>query len=198
MEVEPDVAVLVAEARARAIDPSAAHAAAAGIASAVDELIDRAGAAVRRHSTSALLVTPSYEWVDGDRQFVGFDAVRSSTIEIVDSGAIGDVYAGLASVRATAGNLRWVVDRDNPAHAEARRAAAADARERAAAYAGALGVALGAVLEVREPETKGKGGPVPEARAFAMAADAGGPEAVEVSAPTLTVTAEVEVTFAIA
>ena len=198
VEVEPDAAVLVAEARARAIDPSAAHAAAAGIASAVDELLDRAGTAVRRRSTSALLVTPSYEWRDNARQFVGFDAVRSSTIEIVDSGSIGDIFAGLASVRANAGNLRWVIDRDNPAHAEARRLAATDARGRAASYAEALGVGLGPVQEVREPETKSPGGPQPEGRMYAMAADAGGGgDSMEVSAPTLTVASEVEVTFSI-
>jgi uncharacterized protein YggE len=197
VEVEPDAAVLVAEARARAIDPSAAHAAANGIASAVDELLDRAGTAVRRRSTSALLVTPSYVWRDNARQFVGFDAVRSSTIEIVDSGSIGDIFAGLASVRANAGSLRWLVDRDNRAHGEARRAAATDARERAASYAEALGVGLGPVLEIREPETRDHGGPHPEGRMYAMAADAGGGDSMEVTAPTLTVTAEVEVTFSI-
>lgn len=196
VEVEPDAAVLVAEARARAIDPSAAHAAAAGIAAAVDELLDRAGAAVRRRSTSALLVTPTYEWRDNGRQFVGFDAVRSSAIEIVDSTSIGDIFAGLATVRANVGHLRWIIDRDNAAHVEARRAAATDARDRATAYAEALGVVLGPVQEIREPETKAPG--PTEARMYAMSADAGGSsDSMEVSAPTLTVVAEVEVTFSI-
>jgi uncharacterized protein YggE len=197
VEVEPDAAVLVAEARARAIDPSAAHAAAAGIASAVDELLDRAGAAVRRRSTSALLVMPTYEWREGGRQFAGFDAVRSSAIEIVDSTAIGDIFAGLATVRANVGNLRWIIDHDNAAHVEARRAAAVDARDRATSYAEALGVTLGPLQEIREPETKSPGSGQPEARMYAMAADAGGGDAMEVAAPTLTVTAEVEVTFSV-
>lgn len=197
VEIEPDAGVLVAEARGRAIDPSAAHAAAAGIAAAMDELLDRAGATVRRRSTSALLVTPTYEWRDNGRQFVGFDAVRSSTIEIVDSGAIGDIFAGLATARANIGTLRWVVDRENPVHGDARRAAAVDARERAASYAEALGVTLGPVLEIREPETKSPASLQPEARMYAMAADAGGGDSMEVVAPTLTVAAEVEVTFAV-
>lgn len=197
VEVQPDAAALVAEARARANDPSAAQAAAAGIAAAVDELLDRAGGAIRRRSTSALLVTPSHEWRDGIRQFVGFDAVRATTIEIVDPGTIGDVFAGLASARAATGSLRWIVDRTNPAHGEARRAAAVDARERAADYADALGVALGPVLEIREPDTADPDRPAPRAL-LAAEAMGGGPDAMEVTAPVLTVTAEVDVTFSLA
>ena len=52
--------------------------------------------------------------------------------------------------------------------------------------------------EIREPETKSPGGPQPEGRMYAMAADAGGGgDSMEVSAPTLTVASEVEVTFSI-
>ena len=195
LEVQPDAARLRIDARARANDSSAAHTQAAIIAAAVDALLERHTEAIRRRSTSGLLVTPVHEWTDKGRQFAGWDAVRSSTVEVVDAAAIGPLFAGLADADAVTGDLEWVVDDDNAAHGEARRAAAKDALDRAAAYTGALGVQLGPVIDIREPATKGQhDGDHP--RAMALAAR-GGMEsnAMAVEAPQLHVSAEVDVTF---
>lgn len=193
IEVEPDAARLRVEARARATDAAVAHQRASAIAAATDATFDRHGAAIRRRSTSGLVVAPSYEWRDRGRHFVGWDAARTATIEVTDPSAIGDLFAGLADAGAVAGSLQWVVDPDNAGHAEARRAAAADARARASAYTEALDVSLGPVMEIREPETESgsDGGPIHH---LAMAA-AESSDAMTVEAPQLRVDAEVDVTF---
>lgn len=195
VEVAPDAARLVLVARARAADAPSAHAAASAIAAAVDALLAGQQDALRRKSTTGLLVSPAHEWRDGGQHFVGWDAVRSTTIEVVDVEAIGALFAGCAEAGAQAGSVQWLVDPGNPGHGEARRAAAVDARERARAYVEALGVGLGPVLDVREPDTK-QPSLMAESRAYAMSADgAMGGGAMEIEAPQLHVEAAVDVTF---
>jgi uncharacterized protein len=199
LEAQPDAGRLRIDARTRAKDPPKAHLDVATIAAAVDAVLDAHAAAVRRRSTSGLLVTPAYEWTDKGQQSVGWDGSRIVTVEVTDPAAIGEIFAGVAEAGASAGGLQWVLDPGNPAHAEARTAAAVDARSRAEAYAAALGVTLGPVLEVREPATypPGGGGFSPQPIAFARAAGGGAEATVAVEAPDLQVTAEVDVTFAL-
>ena len=199
LEARPDAARLRIDARARAKDSAKAHLDVATIAAAVDAVLDANAAAVRKRSTSGLLVTPAYEWTDKGQRSVGWEGSRSVTVEITDPAAIGEVFAGAADAGASAGGLQWVLDPGNPAHAEARAAAAVDARLRAEAYAAALDVTLGPVLEVREPATYPPGGGgAAQPMAFARAAEGGGAEAtLTVEAPDLRVTAEVDVTFAL-
>lgn len=193
VEVAPDAARLVVTARGRAGTSADAHATAAAIATAVDALLVDHADAIRRRSTSGLLVSPAHEYRDGSRHFVGWDAQRSTTVEVVDVEAIGPLFAGFADAGAIAGSVEWVVDPENPGHAEARRAAAVDARARATAYAEALGVAVGPVLEVREPATKEPGRPEP--RMYAMAAESMADGGMAVEAPQLRVEASVDVSF---
>ena len=199
LEAQPDAARLRIEARARAKDSSSTHRDVAAIATKVDAVLDGQAAAVRRRSTSGLLVTPAYEWTDKGQRSVGWDGTRTTTVEITDPAAIGPIFAGIAEAGAIAGGLQWLLDPANPAHAEARTAAAVDARARAEAYAAALGVTLGPVVEIREPATYPPGGGgggygAPQAM-FARAAGAGAPAEVAVEAPDLQVIAEVDVTF---
>lgn len=202
LEAQPDAASLRIEARSRAKDSASAHRDVAATAAAVDAVLDRHAAAIRKRSTSALLVSPAYEWTDTGQRSVGWDGVRTVTVELTDAGVIGAVFAGVADAGGIAGGLQWLLDPANPAHAAARTAAAVDARSRAEAYAAALGVALGPVLEIREPATyppggaDGFGGGAPPSRAmFAK----GGAQAQEVAvdAPELWVVAEVDVTFSV-
>jgi uncharacterized protein YggE len=193
VEVAPDAARLAVSARGRAGTSAEAHAAASAIATAVDALLVDHADSIRRRSTSGLVVSPAHEWRDGNRHFVGWDALRTTTIEVVDVEAIGPLFAGFADAGAVAGSIEWVVDPDNVGHTQARRAAAVDARARAAAYADALGVTLGPVLDVREPATKDPG--LPEPRMYAMASAPMADAAMDVEAPQLRVEAAVDVTF---
>ena len=200
LEAQPDAAGLRIEARSRAKDSAAANRDVAAIAAAVDAVLDRHAAAIRRRSTSGLLVTPAYEWTDKGQRSVGWDGVRTVAVEITDAGVIGAVFAGVADAGGIAGSLQWLLDPGNPAHAAARTAAAVDARARADAYAAALGVTLGPVLEIREPATYPPGGGgaqydmAPQALRAKSGGGGGGPE-MAVDAPELWVVAEVDVTF---
>ena len=82
----------------------------------------------------------------------------------------------------------------NPAHPDACRLAAADARRRAEAYAAGLGLALGPVVLV--DETPDVPRPLPRAM-MAKAAMADDSVPIEVNAGDLEVTADVRVTFAL-
>ena len=70
-----------------------------------------------------------------------------------------------------------------------------DARERAAAYAEALGGRLGAITAVREPGTRRP--PEPEPRAMAVAASASFDESTPIEAGEQELRAAVEVEFAL-
>ena len=204
LEAQPDAASLRIEARSRAKDSAGANRDVAATAAKVDAVLDQHAAALRKRSTSGLLVTPAYEWTDKGQRSVGWDGVRTVNIEITDAGVIGAVFAGVADAGGIAGGLQWLLDPSNPAHAAARTAAAVDARARAEAYSAALGVTLGPVLEIREPDTYPPGGggsgmhfdAVPQSRALMAKGGGGGPE-MAVDAPELWVVAEVDVTFAL-
>jgi uncharacterized protein len=103
----------------------------------------------------------------------------------------------VASVQAQVAGPWWKVEPTNPARAEACRLAAAEARRKAEAYADALGVRLGAIVDVREPDWRGRewaelGRPL----AF-ESLDSGGDAEIPVHAGNLDVSAAVDVTFAV-
>jgi uncharacterized protein YggE len=129
----------------------------------------------------------------------GWRATRTTLVEVTGLDAIGRIMAGVAQAGAEVTGPRWSLVPENPAHEAARRAAAADARRRAEAYADALGLTLGPVAWVAEPGLRrpGPGEVYPMARGMALAA-AGGPEAIEEVAPAeVTIEAAVEVGFRI-
>jgi uncharacterized protein YggE len=199
LEARPDAARLRIQCRARSKDSPGAHRDVAATSARVDAVLEAHAGAIRKRSTSGLLVTPAYEWTDKGRRSVGWDGVHGTTVEITDPAAIGAIFAGVAEAGATLGGVEWLLDATNVAHAEARTAAALDARARAEAYAAALGVRLGEVLEVREPSVVDERPSRARSAPMAMEAATAGSAAPEVvvEAPDLSVTAEVDVTFAL-
>jgi uncharacterized protein YggE len=91
---------------------------------------------------------------------------------------------------ATVDGPSWRVLAEHPAHAEASRLAALDARTRVRALAEALGGRLGAVVSVRDARSA----PPPEPRLLRMDAAAA---PLPVEAGELTVVATVDVAFAL-
>jgi hypothetical protein len=85
----------------------------------------------------------------------------------------------------------WGVADDNPAHEEARRRAAADARRRASDYVEALGARLGAIESIAEPGTGPPPGPRPLRAAALAEAD------MPLEAGEQEVAAAVDVTFVV-
>jgi uncharacterized protein YggE len=113
-----------------------------------------------------------------------------------DADAVNAIVLG--SVSEASANVmgpQWVVEPENPGRLAAYRRAALDARARAAAYADALGLALGAVLRIEEPAAAGSPSPSILGIMADAAPDDGGPEPVH--AGDVDVDAAVIVTFAL-
>jgi uncharacterized protein YggE len=205
VRVLPDRAVLRALVDGDGQSRDEAYRQAEPLATRVDEVVERRRAAFGRVTTAALSVHPKTRWKRGESVRTGWRASRASLLEVTDFTVLGDLFAELTSAGAAVDGPSWALDPDNPAHAEARRLAAADARVRADAYAGALGLRVTAVAWVAEPGLRlpgrHNGGGDYDMQMATMAAPAGmargGPieEVIDVTPDEVAVTANVEVGF---
>ena len=135
------------------------------IAARVDGVLATHADAIDRATVAGLRVQPRTRWSNGRQVHEGWRASRTTLVELVGLDALGPLMAGLVEAGAAVTGPEWTLAPTNPAHAEARRAAAEDARLRATAYAEALGLELGPVAWVSEPGLRpdvpaGGGGPV--------------------------------------
>ncbi len=149
---------------------------------AVDAVLARHGEAISRTLPAAVGVQPRTRWQRGEAIQTGWRATRTTLVEVTGLDEIGQIMAGVAQAGAEVTGPRWSLVPDNPAHEAARRAAAADARRRAEAYADALGLTLGPsrVGSRARPAPPGRPGEVyAAARTMTAGGSSGGPEAVE-------------------
>jgi uncharacterized protein len=162
---------------------------------ALFDLVKSLGIEERDVQTSSLSVSPRYSAPDpaqpeGERLIIGYDASNEVTLRIRDIGRLGDVLDKLVG-QAGANNLRGIgfdfADPD-PLLDEARKKAVADARRKAALYAEAAGIKLGAIQSIGE-----SGGYYPKP-AMAMAARG---MAVPIAAGESRMNATVSITYAI-
>jgi uncharacterized protein YggE len=202
----PDLAGLRIEVSAEHRDQDAAYRARTELALAVDAVLAEHADAISRTTVASLSVQPRFRWQHGKQVPDGWRAGRTNFVEISGLDALGPLMAGLVEAGAAVTGPAWSLAPTHPAHGEARRAAAEDARLRATAYAEALGLELGPIAWVSEPGLRDgqagagwSGGPV---RGLALAAARMGPEGHEQPAESLdaaemTVEAAVEVGFEI-
>ncbi len=158
------------------------------------------GFAERDWVTDGVSVSEEWEYRRDTHTLVGHRATTAVTVTI-DRPDRMDRLAPLLRVAvgqtgAQVRDLRWQVDDTNPVRHELLGRAALDARRRAAAYAEALGLTLGAVELVSESPIAG-GPPPGDARPVAMMAraDAPAPE-MAVSGGQIELAARVHVRFA--
>jgi uncharacterized protein YggE len=199
----PDRAIVQATIDGEGNTRDDAYANAARLATHVDSVLVQYEGALDRTTTAALLVHPKTRWRRGESVRTGWRAARSSVLEVTELPRLGELMAELTAAGAALVGPTWQLDTDNAAHTEARRAAAEDARRRADAYAGALGLQVVGVAWVAEPGLRqgagdgGYGGPM--MRSMAAPAGAGGADAesemIDVSVEEITVSASVEVGF---
>jgi hypothetical protein len=198
----PDRALLRVEVDGDAQSRDEAYRQAEPLATRVDEVVERHRPAIDRVVTAALTVRPKTRWKRGESVRTGWRASRTTLLDVTDFAVLGDLFAELAAAGASVDGPTWAIDPDNPGHDEARHLAAADARERAAAYAAALGLRVTAVAWVAEPGLRlGRDGHTVELAAMAapgMARSAAIEETIEVTPDELPVTAQVEVGFTFA
>jgi len=119
-------------------------------------------------------------------------------VEVTDLTQLGQLVAELPA--AGASELHgpvWEVDQTNPAHVQARRAAALDAQQRAAAYADALGHRLGRLKWLAElglrPDAPGPGAVGAAARFLDAAATT--EESMDISPDEITIHAMIDGSF---
>jgi uncharacterized protein YggE len=200
--VLPDRAVVRVEVDGDGGSRDEAYRQAAPLAQRVDDVVEAHRDGIARLVTAALTVQPRTRWRRGESVRTGWRAARTSVLEVTDFARLGDLFAGLVGAGGAVAGPFWSVDATNPAYGEARRLAAEDARRRAEAYAGALGLRVTGVAWVAEPGLRAghpdHGGPAVRSLAMAGAAEVGGEDVIDVSPDELPIDAAVEVGFAFA
>jgi uncharacterized protein YggE len=163
----PDVVVLAVRVEVEDADASGSLARAAAASTALLEAAAAGGVADPDRRTTDVGVQPHW---DADRErVIGYRAHQRVRLRVRDIAAVGDLLTALARAAGDAfrvDDLRFEVDDPSELLEQARAAAFADARSRAAQYADLAGRPLGAVLRVVE----GDGAAAPVARGMAMAA----------------------------
>lgn len=155
----PDMAVLTIGVSAEA---PAAEGAVRQVSKALNTLLGQlatAQIAERDVQTSTLTLQPVYDQdrQSGVRTQRGFLARSVLTVRVRDLAGLGGVLdAAVAGGATQFGGLRFDVSDPQPAEAQARAAAVADAARKAAQIADAAGVSLGAVQTITEQDFGGR------------------------------------------
>ena len=193
----PDHAVTRVTVEADGASQQDAYRRAAEISAAVDAVLAAHSAAISRTMTTSLVVNPRSRWKKGDSVRSGWRATRTSALEITGFEQLGVLLAELVDAGAAVEGVSWELSLSNPAHEEARRRAAEQARTKAETYAAALGLNLGAVAWIAEPGMRLRSdGPVAGVGfALRSASHALADEPIDISPCEITVQAAVEVGF---
>jgi len=190
----PDEGIWTLEVTAVKDTPDAALADVGTRSQALEKLLDELGIKEKR-STTGVTVREELEWAEDKQVHRGFRASNVLTVRLADATVAGSlIQEAIARAAAVVSGPVWWIAPDNPARIEACRAAAAEAKRKAQAYAEALGLRLGTVAEIKEPPMGM--GPMPRMRApaFAMTA-AANMTPIDVDPGELDVHAQVEVSF---
>lgn len=169
----PDMAVLSLSVMHQA--PSAAEATKA-VAKDARNVLDRLatfGVAEIDIQTTGLSLNPVYDRRANDGRppaVIGFSAANRMTVRARDLGRLGEMLDGLINAGANSlQGLSFDISDPAPLQKQARRAAVADALEKAEVYATAAGRELGEVLEISETSAAS---PSPMMRAESFMSDA--------------------------
>jgi uncharacterized protein YggE len=149
-------------------------------------------------STSAVLVREEREYDERGRAVHrGFSATSLTHVRLTDVSIVGTLIKhAVAGTAAQVEGPWWQAAPENPARLEACRQAASIARAKAEAYAEALGVRLGALTEVSEPDLRS----IPRiatARYAAYAPQMDDSVEIPIESGALEIRAIVDVTFAL-
>jgi uncharacterized protein len=194
----PDAAMLSLEVWAELETPQAALDEVARRTARLQAVLDGAGVDAGARSTSGVSLTEQWDYRRDEQVFRGYRAATVVSVRIEELGAIGGVISESTwDAQARPHGPVWLVDPENPARVEACRLAAEDARRKAEAYAGALGLRVGRVLHVREPGIR-PGHPRDQPMFRLAQSAAGGGEALPVESGDVEIQARIHVTFELA
>lgn len=195
IDAVPDMAVVRMGVTAEAETATDAMAQVSETMARVQAVLAAAGIDSRDVQTTALNLNP--QWDNRPREndqaprIIGYYAENGISVRVRDLGDLGDVLGAVVSDGANQfRGLAFDVADPQPLLNDARRAAVADARAKAALYAEAAGVTLGALVELREATAHA---PAPMMAEMRMASVGG---AVPVAEGEITLTASVTMIFA--
>jgi uncharacterized protein YggE len=158
IDAEPDRVRLVVAVRAEAAAGAEALAMVAERSAAADEALDGFGELLLVRRPAAVTLTPVWSdsrEVPGGQTITGQAAQRVVVVEARAVGPLGELLAAIVAVPgSTVQSTEWLTDPGNPVHARLRAAAVVNARERAADYAQAADLRLGALDWIAEPEVR--------------------------------------------
>lgn len=120
----------------------------------LEALLAELGIEERQWTTSGAIVNEQTEWDRQTSQQVhrGYLATNRISLRLQDESLIGKLMSeATRRAQARISGPWWRIAPENPARIEACRAAALEARRKAEAYAAALDVRLGVVLDISEP-----------------------------------------------
>lgn len=188
----PDMAIVTVGAQSEADTAAEALSATSAAVAAALEVLEAAGVEGRDIQTSGISLSPRMVWPsdgNGAPRIEGYVASNQLTVRVRDLAGLGAVLDAVVSSGAnTLGGVAFTLSDPAAARDDARRAAVADARARAALYAEAAEVPLGAVREIAE---EGFSQPMPRMMAEAAMADAAPP----VAPGEVTISARVRMVF---
>jgi uncharacterized protein YggE len=201
--VMPDRAVVRIVVEGEGSSREDAYQEAARYAKQVDEVIDLHRAGIEHVVTAALAVQPKTRWRKGESVRTGWRASRTSILEVTDFSRLGDLFAEAAAAGGTTTGPSWHIDDGNVVYDEVRRLAARQARQRASAYAEALGLEVAGIAWIAEPGLRQaapthEGAPMGRGLVASAAPMGAGEDVIDITPDEVVVEAAVEVGFTFA
>ncbi|HQV58287.1 MAG TPA: SIMPL domain-containing protein [Ilumatobacteraceae bacterium] len=144
--VQPDYVAVTLGITEVAKDAATAMGKVADRSQRLEELLGQLKIAKQDWVTEGVNVAEEWEYKRDTNTMVGYRATSGVVVTVRQLDRVGRLLRdAVDQCSANARELRWQVDRDNPAKRELLGEAAADALDRATAYATALGMQVGAV-----------------------------------------------------
>jgi uncharacterized protein len=194
VRTEPDEAILWITLSAFEQSPGQALGDVAQRSEALSGLLDELGVREADRSTAGVSVQEEFDPPSHGSRGLGHRASARVAVRLADPEVIGRAISRASEdLHASIDGPHWYVSPANPVRFEAARQAAIDAKDKAQAYAAGVGVKLGGLIRLVEPETVGK-----PPGFIRTAAGAGGSREMPIDIEEHEVRAFVDATFALA
>jgi hypothetical protein len=195
-EVPPELASFSVTVSARDKDRQSALTRLAERAASVRALLDGAGDVIERRETGGVHLRPEVKR-SGER-VIAYTGSVTTTVVVNEFTALGELMLRLGDQEQTAvSGPWWELRPGSTAGAEVRRAAIADALDRAREYADAVGATLDRLIEIADEGTGGGGRPMMRAAYGGFAQAESEPLELDIDPQPQTVQATVQMRFAI-
>jgi uncharacterized protein YggE len=154
------------------------------------------GVADKDIQTSQYSINPKYDYTNGTTKLNGYTISQNLSVKLRDLSKIGDALTKIGQLGGNQVNgPTFTIDDPSSLKQEARMKALEDARKKAEALSGVLGVKVGRVVTFSESAYNQPPVPMMYRSEGAMATDAVAPAAPSIEAGSLDVKSNVSVTF---